>query len=186
MWLRTLGPGLGCSSVVEVRQNPTEPKFGCQTERTDQPNFNNKFSPFFLKCHSRQKWVNKKAKNEVKKNKRHTQNTHWFTYMCHTSSYFWGIQWCKKSPTIHANSLYDVLVHLNKKNCGRHRKIYASCGPAGRLAALDSDLGWGSVWCSVFGQETFLANRTELQLLSSVRLVYRGRALVKIRKRNDR
>jgi len=38
----------------------------------------------------------------------HTQNTHWFTYMCHTSSYFWGIQWCKKSPKIHANSLCDA------------------------------------------------------------------------------
>ena len=50
-----LESGLGCSSVVEVRLDPTELKFGCQTERTDQPNFNNEFSLFFFNRDSRQK-----------------------------------------------------------------------------------------------------------------------------------
>ena len=85
----------------------------------------------------------------------YTHKTHIDSHTCvMKSSYFWGIQWWKKSPKIHANSLYDALVHLKKKICGWRRKIKASGGPAGRLAALDSDLGWGSVWCLVFGQET--------------------------------
>ena len=56
-----LESGLGCSLVVEVRLDPTELKFGCQTERTDQPNFNNEFSLFFLTVTP--------AKNESKKKK---------------------------------------------------------------------------------------------------------------------
>ena len=56
-----LVPGLGCSSVVEVRQNPTELRFGCQTERTDPPNFNNERSLFFFLTVT-------PAKNESKKN----------------------------------------------------------------------------------------------------------------------
>ena len=103
----------------------------------------------------------------------YTHKTHSDSHTCvMKSSYFWGIQWWKKSPKIHANSLYDALVHLKKnlRVTPQNISLRRPCG-ASRCARIRLGLRFGSV----FGVRS--GNRTELQPLNSVRLEYRGRAL---------
>ena len=103
----------------------------------------------------------------------HTQNTHWFTYVCHEKFIFLRDSMMKKI-TKNSRELAVWRVSTSQifflRLTPQNKSLRRPCG-ASRCARLRLGLRFGSV----FGVRS--GNRTELQPLSSVRLEYRGRTL---------